>query len=248
MKKSYKNIVARCIGSSDNASILVDIESEIRCIVDNNDINKYVELPLSVMEGNHFRVGAQVSLCGIYYDNGGIKWVPDQKVYPKKEIISQSSLGVESDTLEFKCSLIHIADRDLDNPISGNKPAQYKVIAKEIAGMVTARSKNAEIIIGCDDHGHPIGINEEVHDRVATESDLRNYLSQSFANVAFVSSLKMVWEEPDGRLILRIKIPDYRGDILMVGQSEIYYRNGSNTTRIKGSEMLSLIRNYNINN
>lgn len=250
MKKYYSNLRARCIGVSDNACVLVDDASGTRCLVDNEDIEKFVELPPSLMDGNHFRVGAEVALCGIYYENGSVKWVPDQKVYPKKVFSALNSLGEENCHIEFKRSLIHTANNgtDEDNQNPNHKPAQYKVIAKEIAGMVTARSHNAEVIIGCDDYGYPVGINNEVRNRVETESDLRNYLCQSFCNVAFVSNLKFVWEEPEGRLILRIQIPEYHGDLLLVGQTELYYRNGSNTTRVKGAEMLSLIRNYNINN
>ena len=241
----YKNVTARCIGASENASICEDLVSGERCVVKNDDIDRFVEVPSILMDGYHFRVGASVSLCGIFYENGGVKWVPDQKVYPKRESASFTSLGEESHRLEFKRSLIHIADRDQDNPVTGNKPAQYKVIAKEIAGMVTARSHNAEIIVGCDDAGHPIGLNNEVSNKAAAESDLRNYLSQCFGNIAFVSSIQMSWEDIEGRLILRIRIPEYTGDILMVSQTEVYYRNGSNTTRVKGAEMLNLIRNYN---
>lgn len=245
MKKNYQNLVARCISASDSVSILVGTESQERCVVKNDDIEKFVELPPDILEEGHFRVGAEVALCGIFYDNGGVKWVPDQKVYPKKEVISYISLGEEDRSTEFKRSLIHIADRDLDDPVTGNKPAQYKVIAKEIAGMVTAKSPNAQIIIGCDDNGCPLGLNNEVGNRAAAESDLRNYLSQSFGNIAFVSQIQMRWEEIEGRLILRILIPEYHGDILLVGQTEAYYRNGSNTTRVKGAELINLIRNYN---
>ena len=249
MKKHFINLRARCIDVSDNACVLVDDESGTRCLVDNEDIEKFVELPPSLMDGNHFRVGAEVALCGIFYENGGVKWVPDQKVYPKKVFSTLNSLGEENCRIEFKRSLIHTANNetDMDAQISNNRPAQYKVIAKEIAGMVTARSRNAEVIIGCDDNGYPVGINNEVRNRVETESDLRNYLFQSFCNIAFVSNLKFTWEEPENRLILRIQIPEYNGDILLVGQTEIYYRNGSNTTRVKGAEMLNLIRTYNEN-
>lgn len=246
MKKNYNNIIARCISASDSVSILVDTKSQERCVVKNGDIEKFVELPSDILEEGHFRVGAEVALCGIFYDNGGVKWVPDQKVYPKKEVISYISLGEESNSMEFKRSLIHIADRDLDTPVTGNKPAQYRVIAREIAGMVTAKSPDAQIIIGCDDNGCPLGLNNEVGNRAAAESDLRNYLSQSFGNIAFVSQIQMRWEEIEGRLILRILIPEYHGDILLVGQTEAYYRNGSNTTQVKGAELINLIRNYNL--
>ncbi len=246
MKKRYTNLVARCIGVSDTASILIDRKSQERCVVKNDDIEKFVELPSDILEEGHFRVGADVALCGIFYDNGGVKWVPDQKVYPKKEIISYISLGEENSSTEFKRSLIHIADRELDDPVIGNKPAQYRVIAREIAGMVTAKSPNAQIIIGCDDNGCPLGLNNEVGNKTAAESDLRNYLSQCFGNIAFVSRIQMRWEEIEGRLILRILIPEYHDDILLVGQTEAYYRNGSNTARVKGTELINLIRNYNL--
>ena len=243
--KKFSNITARCIAASDSVSILVDEDTQERCVVNNDDIEKFVELPPDILEGGHFRVGADVALCGIFYGNGKVKWVPDQKVYPRKEATSYISLGEENSSTEFKRSLIHIADRDLDNPVMGNKPAQYKIIAKEIAGMVTAKSPNAQVIIGCDDNGCPLGLNNEVGNKNAAESDLRNYLSQCFGNISFVSRIQMKWEEIEGRLILRILIPEYHGDILLVGQTEVYYRNGSNTTRVKGTELINLIRNYN---
>lgn len=245
MMKKFINLITRCIGASDSVSILVDEKTQERCVVNNEDIEKFVVIPSDIMEEGHFRVGAEVALCGIFYGNGKVKWVPDQKVYPKKGVISYISLGEENSSTEFKRSLIHIADRDLDDPVLGNKPAQYKIIAKEIAGMVTAKSPNAQVIIGCDDNGCPLGLNNEVGNKNAAESDLRNYLSQCFGNVTFVSQIVMKWEEIEGRLILRIVIPKYDGDILLVGQTEVYYRNGSNTTRLKGAELISIIRNYN---
>ena len=243
--KKYNKILARCIGSSDNACVLSDVDTGYRVTVQNSNIEKYVTMPADVMDANGgFKLNSLIYLCGIEYDNGMTVWVPDQQYYPHKVGQQSVSLGTEDSCTEFKRSLIHIADRDQDDPVTGNKPAQYKVIAKEIAGMVTARSRNAEIIIGCDDDGHPIGLNDEVKSQKSSESDLRNYLSQCFGNVSFVSSLGMIWEKIDGHLILRIRIPEYHGDILLVSGTEVYYRNGSNTTRVKGTELLTLVRAY----
>lgn len=243
----YVNILARCVASSPSASVMEDVSDHQRCTVKNENISKYVKVPSDLLEGNGFRVGSEVHLCGICYPNGNILWVPDQRFYPKNCYSERMSLGAENASTEFKRSLIHIANRDIDDPVTGNKPAQYKVIAKEIAGMVTARSRNAVVYIGCDDYGHPLGLNDEVTNKVAAECDLRNYLSQIFSNISFVSSLVMSWLDIDGKLVLRIDIPEYHGDILMVGQTEVYYRNGSNTTRVKGAELINLIRNYNNN-
>lgn len=184
-------------------------------------------------------------LFHISYDDGtDITYVYDPE--RKKRRQEKAIFGQEGPHLEYKSSLFHSADRTVDDPIFGNKPAQWRELAQQLDGFAHSKSQGM-LVIGINDDGTVItGLDDEVKDIKKTEDALRNYFSQVLGTL-FTSTLQFEWKHLNGKLILCISVPEWKKDIIPVGGTEFFLRIGSSNHKLKGQDLIDFIRNYSIN-
>ena len=191
---------------------------------------------------NDGMITGQVVLFHIDYDDGtNVTYLYDPS-RQKKERHTKPMFEQEGIQLELKASLYHSANKAIDDPINGNKPAQWRELAQQLDGFAHAHCVG-RLVIGVNDDGQPIGLNSEVKDIHRTEDELRNYFTQVLG-VRFTSTLTFDWRYFEDKLVLSITVPEWHNDIIPVFGTEFYLRIGSSNHKLRGQDLIGFIRNY----
>lgn len=236
----YKIITATNFGVGRNKLFFRDEEGVIYQI-DKDTISQ------SLSDRLHWEdeiIVGPTQLFHITYDDGtDITYIydPNRRKKQNKAIFGQEGLH-----LEYKSSLFHSADRTVDDPIYGNKPAQWRELAQQLDGFAHAKTRGM-LVIGTNDDGTVItGLDDEVKDIKKTEDALRNYFSQVLGTI-FTSTLLFEWKHLNSKLILCITVPEWKKDVIPVGGTEFFLRIGSSCHRLRGQDLIDFIRNYQLN-
>lgn len=240
-----KNLVdADCVGSDSYQSLFRTKVGEM-CPVLNHTIHKGAIDPSNMESHGGVKVGTSAKVLRLFYTDGVVvNYVSDPALERK---YSPVNYGLEHVCHENKKSSQFCCKKDVEALVD-DFPKQYRVLAAEISAMANARAGDFELTIGTTSAGDPVGINKEVNDIVETESQMRNYFSQTLG-VNFTAGLSFIWETPktsDGELlILRIQGKKYQGEtpVLLAG-TYCYLRSGSNSQRLSGIDLINFIKNF----
>lgn len=250
MNQIFKHFIVEgtCISSNPETSIFRSeaLNNEDVKII-NGTIRRGVLNNHSYSQNGGVKVGVKARILILEYNNGTrVAYLSDPSLERKKDVI-QKNYGPEDGLHENKKSLRVACKKDLD-PLIEDAPSQFRVLATELSAMANCRLGNFEVTVGVDDAGNPVGINNEVRNTVAAESELRNYLSQVLG-VTFTASLNFIWETPETQngklLVLRIQGEQYKGSTpLLVAGTFCYVRSGSNSQRLSGIDLINFIKNF----
>jgi len=144
---------------------------------------------------------------------------------------------------EYKSSLFKHPD-----PRKGDKE-QMRELLQEIVAFANAHIEG-HLFIGLNNNGSPTGLEKELcsdacpfETREKLQSDFCNRLQQATNSKLLMNSLKFNWSQTeDHHLYLRIDVPVWNGDIVLLYGNELYLRKETGVFMLEDSDMIAYIR------
>jgi len=144
---------------------------------------------------------------------------------------------------EYKSSLFKHPD-----PRKGDKE-QMRELLQEIVAFANAHIEG-HLFIGLNNNGSPTGLEKELcsdacpfETREKLQSDFCNRLQQATNSKLLMNNLKFYWSQTeDHHLYLRIDVPVWNGDIVLLYGNELYLRKETGVFMLEDSDMIAYIR------
>lgn len=166
----------------------------------------------------------------LYYPNHRFYHKPQNNNSTEAQTLCRNieSIGIESESVEFKRSFSY-------NCMNG--------IIETIAAFANSGHEGT-LIIGVNDSGIPIGLHDlhNRNDQKLREDDLRNRVKQKMG-LPLSRTLSFDWSESRGKMICKIMVPTWTGEIIFLNGNKVYCRMGSTNQLLTGRDLVEFIKN-----
>lgn len=182
--------------------------------------------------------GARLNLVKIKTDGGSL-YYPNHEFYLNNNkrddhtrivigtsLIIPFSYGVESEFLEFKESF------------------SCKNGIRETLISFANSGHEGTVLVGVNDEGFPKGLRYiTVNEQNKLIENLKNEIKLGCNNLEFAQSLQITWEVKVNKMICKIHVPVWTGDILFLHKDKLYVRMGATNQHLIGNDLVRFIEN-----